>query len=120
MTNIYARFAKTDMSKNIRKTICVLSFVFLLAVTFAAQENKKKRGITPEDYFSFQFVSDPRISPDGKLVAYVVATIDQKQNRRVLNIWVAATNGSSPPHQFTTSAQSSTSPRWSPDGQTLA
>lgn len=120
MTNIYALFVKANVSGNIRKTICVLSFVFLFAATFAGQENEKKRGITPEDYFSFQFVSDPRISPDGKLVAYVVTAIDQKQNRRVSNIWIAATNGSSPPRQFTTSAQSSTAPRWSPDGQTLA
>jgi len=120
MTNIYTLFIKANVSGNIRKTICVLSVVFLFAQAFAAQENEKKRGITPEDYFSFKFVSDAHISPDGKLVAYVVATIDQKQNRRVSNIWIAATNGSSPPRQFTTSAQSSTSPRWSPDGQTLA
>jgi dipeptidyl aminopeptidase/acylaminoacyl peptidase len=85
-----------------------------------SQQSDHRRGITPEDYYSFEFLGDPHISPDAKLVAYVVATVDQKQNRRVSNIWLAAMDGSQPPRQFTNSPQSSTSPRWSPDGQSLA
>ncbi|MDT7781432.1 MAG: hypothetical protein QOC99_3944 [Acidobacteriota bacterium] len=85
-----------------------------------AQESPGKRGITPEDYYAFEFVGDPRLSPDGQWVAYVSTTIDQKQNRRQSQIWLAATDGTRPPRQFTTSQQSSTSPRWSPDGRTLA
>src|SRR5581483_10478038 len=41
-------------------------------------------------------------------------------NRRHSSIWMAATDGSRAPWQFTTSPQSSTAPRWSPDGQSLA
>ena len=78
------------------------------------------RGITPEDYFAFEFLSDPQISPDGKVAAYVVTTVDQRQNRRNSAIWMAATDGNRAPWQFTTSPQSSTSPRWSPDGGQLA
>jgi dipeptidyl aminopeptidase/acylaminoacyl peptidase len=40
------------------------------------------RGIGPEDYSAFEFLSDPQLSPDGKLAAYVVTPVDQKQNRR--------------------------------------
>src|ERR1044072_9874398 len=32
-------------------------------------QGSKVRGITPEDYYAFEFVGDPRLSPDGKLVA---------------------------------------------------
>jgi dipeptidyl aminopeptidase/acylaminoacyl peptidase len=78
------------------------------------------RGITAEDYYAFEFVGDPRLSPDGRWVAYVVTTVDQKQNRRLSQIWLAAADGSRPPRQFTSSPQSSNSPRWSPDGRTLA
>src|SRR5204863_1223754 len=78
------------------------------------------RGITPEDYLAFEFISDPNLSPDGKLVAYVVTKIDRAQNRRNSSIWMAATDGSRAPWQFTTSPQSSNSPRWSPDGKSLA
>lgn len=94
--------------------------IALLLLLLAPAAFAQKRGITPEDYFSFETVSDPHLSPDGKLVAYVVTTIDQKQNRRNSSIWLAAADGSRAPWQFTTSPQSSTSPRWSPDGEWLA
>ncbi|HXG91491.1 MAG TPA: S9 family peptidase [Blastocatellia bacterium] len=94
--------------------------VMLLSSLARAQENNGKRGITPEDYFAFEFISDPRISPDGRLIAYVVTKIDQKQNRRNSAIWMVAADGSRQPWQFTTSPQNSNSPRWSPDGQWLA
>src|SRR5262249_59759402 len=86
----------------------------------AAAQNGGTRGITPEDYFAFEFISDPNISPDGKLAAYVVARIDGPQNRRNSSIWMASTDGSRAPWQFTTSPQSSNSPRWSPDGKSIA
>ena len=85
-----------------------------------ANQAEGKRGITPEDYFAFESISDPHISPDGKLVAYVVTTVDQKQNRRNSSIWMASIDGSRAPWRFTTSPQNSNSPRWSPDGQSLA
>lgn len=95
-------------------------FVLLLANFASARQAEGKRGVTPEDYFAFEFVSDPRLSPDGKLVAYVVTTVDQKQNRRHSSIWMTAIDDSRSPWQFTTSPQNSNSPRWSPDGRWLA
>ena len=98
--------------------VCVLfAFVLINASVSMAQT---RRGVTPEDYFAFEFISDPNISPDGKLVAYVVTKIDRAQNRRNSSIWMVATDGSRAPWQFTTSPQSSNSPRWSPDGKSIA
>src|SRR5215831_12995971 len=98
----------------------VSALVVSCAVLAHGQQNASRRGITPEDYLSFKFLSDPHISPDGKLVAYVLTTIDRRQNRRHSSIWMASMDDSRPPWQFTTSPQSSNSPRWSPDGQVLA
>src|SRR5216117_3931548 len=95
-------------------------YALLLCLTVVVVAQQAPRGITPEDYFSFEFASDPQISPDGKLVAYVVTKVDRAQNRRNSSIWMVATDGSRTPWQFTTSPQSATSPRWSPDGQSLA
>jgi dipeptidyl aminopeptidase/acylaminoacyl peptidase len=92
----------------------------LLVLDSLAAAQRSPRGITPEDYFSFDFISDPQISPDGGLVAYVVTKVDRAQNRRNSSIWMVATNGGRAPWQFTTAPQSSTSPRWSPDGKSLA
>src|SRR5205823_8152462 len=111
------RFRRNTMHLS-KKTISVYALIlFFSAVAAVAQA---PRGITPEDYFSFEFISDPNVSPDGRLVAYVVTKIDRAQNRRNSSIWMAATDGSPAPWQFTTSPQSSNSPRWSLDGKSLA
>src|SRR5215831_18585774 len=99
-----------------RRSISIMVLITGLAGFSLAQT----RGVTPEDYFAFEFLSDPNISPDGKLVAYVVTKIDRAQNRRNSSIWMVATDGSRAPWQFTTSPQNSNSPRWSPDGKSIA
>jgi dipeptidyl aminopeptidase/acylaminoacyl peptidase len=111
------------MKRNNKAALIAWAIVLILsplAQTHSAQDAAGRRGITAEDYFAFEFAGDPRVSPDGRLVAYVLTTIDQRQNRRQSNIWVADVDGARPPRQFTTSAQSSSSPRWRPDGRALA
>jgi dipeptidyl aminopeptidase/acylaminoacyl peptidase len=93
--------------------------LFLILCGALAQAQTKP-GITAEDYLSFEFISDPQISPDGQWVAYTVATIDQKANRRMSRIWIASADGTHPTVPFTSDSTSSTSPRWSPDGRFLA
>ncbi len=100
-----------------KKTFSIAALILCFSAVALAQA---PRGITPEDYYAFEFISDPNISPDGKLVAYVVTKVDRAQNRRNASIWMVATDGSRAPWQFTTSPQSSNSPRWSPDGKSLA
>jgi acylaminoacyl-peptidase len=78
-----------------------------------------KRGVTPEDYFAFENINDPHLSPDGKQVAYVVGTVDQKKNRRVTSIWLVSTAGSAEPRRLTAEGFNANSPRWSPDGSKL-
>jgi dipeptidyl aminopeptidase/acylaminoacyl peptidase len=89
--------------------------VFLVASSSAAQT----RGVTAEDYFAFETAGDPHFSPDGSAIAFVVTTIDQKQNRHNA-VWMVPSDASREPVRLTTSPQSSTSPRWSPDGKAIA
>src|SRR5580704_2095249 len=93
----------------------LLSLILVYSATALAN-----RGITPEDYFAFQFINDARISPDGRQVAYVLTTIDQKKNRRNSSIWLVAVDGQSAPRRLTAEGFNSNSPRWSPDGLRLA
>ena len=65
----------------------------ILLLTLASLAIAQRRGVTAEDYFAFEQAGDPRIAPDGKWVAYTVTTIDQKTNRRVSRIWIAALDG---------------------------
>src|ERR1700732_859261 len=106
-----------------RRLMCS-AFVASLVLFSGTWQNaigaQTKRGITPEDYLSFQFISDPHLSPDGKVVAYVVTTINQKKNRRDSAVWSLAIESADPPWRLSAEGFSSSMPRWSPDGKTLA
>jgi dipeptidyl aminopeptidase/acylaminoacyl peptidase len=94
-----------------------LLVLVLLAAPAAAQGG---RPVTSDDYFTFKFVGDPQLSPDGMLVAFTVTRIDRAANRRITSIWLSPADGSSPPHQLTANNQSSSAPRWRPDGKAIA
>lgn len=78
-----------------------------------------KRGVTPEDYYAFEFASDAHIAPDGRQIAYVVTAIDQKSNPRNSSIWLVSTNESSAPRRLTADGSNANAPCWSPDGSRL-
>ncbi len=63
-------------------------------------------------------VEDPRISPDGRWIAYVHMSVDKTANEYRRHIWLAPTDGGEP-LQLTRGGKDS-APRWSPDGKTLA
>ncbi len=77
-------------------------------------------GMTPEDVYGLTGVADPRVSPDGRTVAYVVWGVDEEANTYRSAIWLRAVDGSSAPRRFTFGPKRDASPRWSPDGGTLA
>lgn len=80
-----------------------------------------KRPLKAEDLYDLQFVEDPQISPDGKRVAFVKMTMSKLPNKYERHIWLADLSGSQPRvRQFTFGDKNDTSPRWSPDGKTLA
>jgi dipeptidyl aminopeptidase/acylaminoacyl peptidase len=99
-------------------TVRVLVAVVVTALVAAAQ-TAEKRAITFKDLISLHRVSDPQISPDGKWIAYSVATPDLEANHSVRDIWVVATAGGGEARQLTRGG-SDTRPRWSPDGKKLA
>ena len=94
--------------------------VILASLVVVSRAVAQTRGITPEDYYAFEVVSDPHFSPDGASIAFVVTTVDQKQNRRRSTIWIVPADGSHDAAPLTRAPQSSNSPRWSPDGRTIA
>jgi dipeptidyl aminopeptidase/acylaminoacyl peptidase len=106
--------------RRLRVLLAVACFLCTGILGSRGTSAQTKRGITPEDYLSFKFVGDPHISPDGRVIAYVLTTIDQKKNRRESSIWVVPGDGSAAPRRLSAEGFSSSSPRWSPDGKTLA
>jgi dipeptidyl aminopeptidase/acylaminoacyl peptidase len=76
--------------------------------------------ITAEDILRIKTLLDPRISPDGKRIAFVVKRVDEAKNKSFTNLWMAPSDGSAPPREFTTGDNHDAEPRWSPDGRFIA
>ncbi len=90
----------------------------LSAINLSAQA-PAKRGLTADDIYRMQEVSEPRVSPDGKLIAYTVTSNDRESDKRRTALWMVSWDGRQG-LQLTHGSESAQSPRWSPDGNYLA
>ncbi len=92
------------------------AFWICLLLPIPAVAADAKRPMKIEDLFRFKRVSEPQISPDGKTVAYVVGEVDLAGNKSTSALWLAASDGKTPPRQLTNANKKDRHPRWSPDG----
>ena len=76
------------------------------------------RRLEPQDLYAIKLVEDPQITPDGERIAYLVAEIDRESYEYHRSIWVADV-ASTELHRYT-AGNNDRSPRWSPDGRSLA
>ncbi|HKV25917.1 MAG TPA: S9 family peptidase [Candidatus Acidoferrum sp.] len=74
--------------------------------------------LTPEASLNLRPISDLQFSPDGTRLAFVVSE-PPTESGRASHIWLYDLKSGSI-RQLTFSAKSESSPRWSPDGKTLA
>lgn len=77
------------------------------------------RAFDVEDLVRMARVSDPQVSPDGRLVAYALRETDMEGDRGVTGIWVVPSDGSAAPQQLTDALSSDWHQRWAPDGESL-
>jgi dipeptidyl aminopeptidase/acylaminoacyl peptidase len=91
----------------------------LLLCTSLAVASGPGRPLSVDDLLALKQVSDPRISPDGEWIAYVVEHVDAEKDEAVTTVHVASTDGRES-RPVTVSDRSAAAPRWSPDGRYLA
>jgi dipeptidyl aminopeptidase/acylaminoacyl peptidase len=77
------------------------------------------RPLSPEDVYALKNVGDPRISPDGGLVAYAVRSLQKKEDGSDTDLYMVPMKGGDA-LRLTGSPKPETTPRWSPDGRYLA
>jgi dipeptidyl aminopeptidase/acylaminoacyl peptidase len=77
------------------------------------------RPISIDDLLAVKSVSDPQISPDGRLVVYVVGALDREAGKTNSDLWLVPMAGGEP-KRLTTTPGTNNHPRWSPDGKTIA
>ncbi len=99
----------------------VLSLVLCLVLLAPARAQEAPERWTPELSMRFKSIPDVALSPDGRLVAYVVreAVMDGEQSEYRSHVWVVSADGRLNV-QYTRGDKSCTDPAFSPDGQYLA
>ena len=98
-----------------RHTIALL---VVLAASAGAQSSTR-RPLRASDLLQIRNVGDPQISPDGAWVAYSVGTVDEAKDKSDTDIWMTSWDGTQTV-RVTSTPESESSPRWSPDGRYLA
>lgn len=104
--------------------LIIMALSLCLSTAFASESNNKKEASNPNHYqgmdvFDMQYVSDPRISPDGKQVIYHLNSNDIMTDRTYSNLWLADVNGNKN-RPLLTGKHSYRSARWSPSGDRIA
>jgi len=75
--------------------------------------------MTLVDVMNVPQVTDPQISPDGRQIVFVESEPNWKADRRISHIWKINADGSGA-MQMTSGPDGEYTPRWSPDGKTIA
>ena len=92
--------------------VIVPGFVF---VRCAGAE--RPRALAIEDYYRVKTIGSPEVSPDGRWVAYTVATHIEATNGNASEVWLAAFDGSAPPRRVGAASDDATAPAWLDDGR---
>jgi dipeptidyl aminopeptidase/acylaminoacyl peptidase len=90
-----------------------------LGFSLSLSAQTAKHPLKLDDIQRFREVRDPQLSPDGQTVAYVLSSIDVKEDKSVSHVWTISYDGKTN-RQMTSSQESESAPRWSPDGKYLA
>jgi dipeptidyl aminopeptidase/acylaminoacyl peptidase len=102
------------------RTATRVAIAALLGLTIApTPQAATRRPIAETDLFSFVWIADPQMAPDGSRVAFLRVAVNRQKEQYEASIWIAGTGAGAAPQPFTSGPRDS-SPRWSPDGTRLA
>lgn len=102
-----------------RSTSRLAAGLLAVAGLAAGQAAPVRRPIAETDLLRLRWIADPRISPDGRQVAYVFVTVNEKEDRYDTSLRIVDASEGAMPRSLTAGPRDS-APRWSPDGRTLA
>jgi dipeptidyl aminopeptidase/acylaminoacyl peptidase len=102
-----------------KRFFLALSAVVLGSIATVSAQGAK-RPISLDDLGRLKDVRDPQCAPDGKSVAFVVSQIDVKEDKAGNgHVWMVGIDGQNE-RQLTSSTDSESSPKFSPDGKYLS
>src|ERR1700748_3716535 len=98
-----------------QNVIVVIFCLFFSSAVFA-----QKRNITEKDIFSFTWIGDTQLSPDGSRAVYVQTTVNAKRDGYDTALYLLDTSQPMVAARRLTNGPHDSQPRWSPDGTEIA
>ena len=112
------------MPVDLKRVILSAGIGLVGSTLVSATSASEQRAVKPLDYFTTREVSSPQISPDGQTLVFVLEEPGPRKQgqpwRGDQDLWRMPADGSAAPKRWLASPQKDWSPRWSPDGGTLA
>ena len=96
-----------------------LAFTLIAMIAPLVQAKENLAPFDAMDVFNLEWASDPRVSPDGKTIAYIRKSNDIMKDRERSNLWQISVDGTDHRPLYS-GLRSIRSPRWSPNGEKLA
>jgi len=99
------------------KRLYLLFTLILFSIITNAQS--AKHYIQPADFYRYQDIENPQVSPDGNWVVYELTSVDTVKDKTDTDVWMVSWDGKNNV-QLTNSNEDETSPKWSPDGKYIS
>ncbi len=104
------------------RTVSRLLLCFLCLFVATPLVAQTRNPMRPADVLRLDNVSDAQISPNGQWVVYSVSSVEEDKN--VSTLWLTRVGlesiRSNPPRPLLPSGWNASTPRWSPDGNSIA
>lgn len=100
-----------------------VSFLLFLSVCVALAASAgfsqmRSHPFSIHDLLAMERISDPQVSPDGRLIVFVLSKTDLEENGSKTDLWMVRADGKDL-RQLTSHTEKDSSPRWDPDGKTV-
>ena len=102
-----------------RRDVTRIGVFLAICALHGAAASAQPRPMSFVDALSLPALQDPQLSPDGSQVLFVMDAPDWKANRRIGHVYRINADGTGQV-QLTFGERGESSPRWSPDGGTVA
>ncbi|HEV8486027.1 MAG TPA: S9 family peptidase [Blastocatellia bacterium] len=104
------------ITKLLRST---LAGILVVSLCIGALAQSRKGTLDKETFMNMESVSNPSISPDGKLIVFTRTWVDKVKDEYQSNIWIVDVDGARV-RELTSGNWRDSGPVWSPDGKRIA
>jgi dipeptidyl aminopeptidase/acylaminoacyl peptidase len=95
-----------------------LFFLFLSTAVATEDCELQTHPFSVHDMLAMDRISDPQVSPDGRMIVFVVRETDLEANRGRTDLWVVGVDGAGL-RRLTSHPENDSNPRWGPDSKSV-